>query len=373
MLRRLTIDAKLWQDERFRSMNDDGKLVFLFLLTHPDMTALGAMRASIGGLADELGWSIRKFRRATEQVFSRGMVEFDADHGWLCVPDFLRHQEPERPTWIAKRWVEALRELPECPGKQRLIARCRDYLSAKSPRYLRSVGARALEAFGVPMPTESPRGSASPPSGSASPPSSSSRQEEREKAPPLTLPLTVPPGEFAAREGEGGGGVERGGVEGRGLERGDVEGGDGAEEGWRAAAAARRSDRKAARPSPRARIRYDPDRVEIVGIEAGDLALWRRHFPAVDLEAEIRKATLWLHNHPEKRRTNIAQFVVNWLRKAQDQRARGRAAPQPGWMEGLARFVARGRAEGRPPGRPPADLLPDVTGDGHGQAGLGDP
>ena len=39
------IDPRVWNDEKFVSFSDDGKLAFLFVLTHPSMTAIGAMRA----------------------------------------------------------------------------------------------------------------------------------------------------------------------------------------------------------------------------------------------------------------------------------------------------------------------------------------
>ena len=48
------IDPRIWNDEAFRALSDRGKLVFLFILTHPHMTSLGAMRASTLGLAAEL-------------------------------------------------------------------------------------------------------------------------------------------------------------------------------------------------------------------------------------------------------------------------------------------------------------------------------
>ena len=41
----------IWQDEKFRAFTDDGKLAFLFLLTHPAMTSVGAMRATVAAIS----------------------------------------------------------------------------------------------------------------------------------------------------------------------------------------------------------------------------------------------------------------------------------------------------------------------------------
>lgn len=76
--------------------------------------------------------------------------------------------------------------------------------------------------------------------------------------------------------------------------------------------------------SPKARIKYDPELEEILGIAPVDLARWATLYPAVDLKREQGRATEWLTNHPEKRRSNIAQFLANWFERDQNDIARGR-------------------------------------------------
>lgn len=40
------IDVRIWNDAKFRALSHHGKLTFIMLLTHPNMTALGAMRTT---------------------------------------------------------------------------------------------------------------------------------------------------------------------------------------------------------------------------------------------------------------------------------------------------------------------------------------
>lgn len=56
------IDTRVWNDQKFNELTDNGKLVFFLLLTHPYLTSIGAMRASLPGLACELGWPLEKLR-----------------------------------------------------------------------------------------------------------------------------------------------------------------------------------------------------------------------------------------------------------------------------------------------------------------------
>ena len=58
------ISPCIWNDAKVRELSDKGKLALLFLLTHPHMTPLGAIRANAPGLACELGWSEKVFRKA---------------------------------------------------------------------------------------------------------------------------------------------------------------------------------------------------------------------------------------------------------------------------------------------------------------------
>ena len=65
------VDPRIWNDAKFRDLSDNGKLVFFFLLTHPNMTSLGAMRHTIPGLAAELGWDVEVFGKAFQEPFER--------------------------------------------------------------------------------------------------------------------------------------------------------------------------------------------------------------------------------------------------------------------------------------------------------------
>jgi hypothetical protein len=53
----------------------------------------------------------------------------------------------------------------------------------------------------------------------------------------------------------------------------------------------------------------------------GDVREWSEAFPAVAIEAELRKAKLWLKDNPSKRKTRkgIRRFVTGWLAKRQDR------------------------------------------------------
>ena len=125
------VDPRIWNDAKFTSLDDGAKLVFFMLLTHPSMTALGAMRATLSGLAEELGWEAEAFREAFAKVCAKGMAEHDKKACLVALPNFLRYNPPESPN-VIKAWVAALDLLPECELKTRVVARSKDFAEGLS-------------------------------------------------------------------------------------------------------------------------------------------------------------------------------------------------------------------------------------------------
>ena len=121
MSRYRKIDPRIWNDEKFRLLSDRARLVFFMLLTHPHMTALGGMRATIPGLAAEMGWDEEAFREAFREVSSKGMAEHDPKACLVWLPRFLRYNPPESPN-VIKAWANADELIPECQLKTRVIA-----------------------------------------------------------------------------------------------------------------------------------------------------------------------------------------------------------------------------------------------------------
>ena len=123
------IDPRIWNDAKFMSLSDDGKLAFLFLLTHPHMTALGAMRATLAGLAEEIGWETEAFREAFREALAEGMAKHDKKACLVALPNFIKYNKPESPN-VIKAWDQALDLLPECSLKAEIIQHVKAFTEA---------------------------------------------------------------------------------------------------------------------------------------------------------------------------------------------------------------------------------------------------
>src|SRR5574340_254416 len=117
------IDVQIWNDARMVSLKPSAKLAFLFLITHPNMTSIGAMRATVQGLAAELGVSPKDFA----EVFDKGMAKYDEKAFCIFLPNFLKYETAESPN-VIKNWVKQIAYIPEGFLKDEAIAYLKAYV-----------------------------------------------------------------------------------------------------------------------------------------------------------------------------------------------------------------------------------------------------
>ena len=151
MARYRKVDPRIWNDAKFRELSDNGKLVFFMLLTHPNMTALGAMRGTIAGLAEEIGWTSEAFAEAFREAYEKGMTEHDPKACLIALPRFIKYNQPESPN-VVKAWVGARDLLPECELKNRVVSRAGEYAKDMS----KSFSEAFAKAFVKTMPYQEP-------------------------------------------------------------------------------------------------------------------------------------------------------------------------------------------------------------------------
>ena len=125
MARYRKVDPRIWNDEKFNDLSRDGKLAFLFVLTHPHLTSIGAMRASFAGLAAELGVDAKAFREA----FGKGLLAADEKACFVGLPNYVRYNRPESPN-VVRHWAEASDCVPECEEKRLQLQRLKAFAEA---------------------------------------------------------------------------------------------------------------------------------------------------------------------------------------------------------------------------------------------------
>lgn len=131
MARYRKIDPRIWNDEKFASLSHEGQRAFLFILTHPSMTSLGAFRATKEGIEAELGIDAKGFAKPFQELLSKGLIKYDESCFLVFAPNFLKYNQPENPN-VVKGWAGCLDLLPECPLLVEVLQRAKSCASANS-------------------------------------------------------------------------------------------------------------------------------------------------------------------------------------------------------------------------------------------------
>ncbi len=80
--------------------------------------------------------------------------------------------------------------------------------------------------------------------------------------------------------------------------------------------------KRAARKTKADPVEFDFEKGTFLG-PIGDLfGRFREAFPAIDVDAEARRAALWLVANPANRKSNYTRFLTNWMSRAQDKAPR---------------------------------------------------
>lgn len=123
MARYRKIDTRIWNDRKFRELDDKSKLAFFLVLTHPDTNQLGMLRSRSVALAMELGWHPDVMSDAILTLCRMDMLMVDDKAGFIFIPNFLKYNPPNGPNAV-KGWAGLIDLMPECD----LLSRALVYL-----------------------------------------------------------------------------------------------------------------------------------------------------------------------------------------------------------------------------------------------------
>ena len=185
------IDSRIWNDAKFASLSDAGKLVFFLLLTHPHQTSLGAMRANPLGLAGDLGWEPEAFREAFREVLAKGLAKADEKRSFVWLPNFLKYNPPQSAN-VVKSWKHCDQLIPECDLKYLMWQQVKAFAEGMTEAFREAFTEAFRMPCGIPEPEPKPE------------PDLASQGEEPplppkpSKPPSRKKPKATPPPEFPA-------------------------------------------------------------------------------------------------------------------------------------------------------------------------------
>lgn len=113
MARYKKIDVRIWNDAKFNALSSDARLIFLFMLTSPQTTMVGAVPVDKHTVSRILKFDEIRYGIGYKQLSEYGMLEYD-EAGIYWIKNFLKYNPPENPKVVIS-WSSLLDLFPECP------------------------------------------------------------------------------------------------------------------------------------------------------------------------------------------------------------------------------------------------------------------
>jgi len=85
------IETRFWDSPHVRQLNDSCKLAFLYLLTNKHGNSLGYYILPPSYMADDLGWSIDRTKRALATLEEEGFIAYDAAVRIVWIKNYLKY------------------------------------------------------------------------------------------------------------------------------------------------------------------------------------------------------------------------------------------------------------------------------------------
>lgn len=109
--RYIRIASKVWQDDKFRVLSDEAKILYLYVLTSPHSNMIGYYRLPKPYAAYDLQWLPERLNQRFAELLEVGLVKYCDKSDVVLIPNFLKYNTIQNPNQ-AKKAVSKLREIP---------------------------------------------------------------------------------------------------------------------------------------------------------------------------------------------------------------------------------------------------------------------
>lgn len=138
------VHVSMWGDARFRDLSDDGKLLWIYLLTGQETTSVpGCIGVGKGALAEALDWPEAKLLEAFGELAAAGMAAADWRARFVWLPKSIKYAPPDSSKNVIG-WMRYLDVLPECELKDRAVGTLWGHLMKRGESFM----APFLERYG---------------------------------------------------------------------------------------------------------------------------------------------------------------------------------------------------------------------------------
>lgn len=94
------IDAKVWSDSKFIDLTNDGKLLFLYVLSCKHRNMVGIYPLPIPYGSYDLNWDNQRFKKGLQELLKQRLINYNFDTDIIFVKNFLKYNPLENPNQV---------------------------------------------------------------------------------------------------------------------------------------------------------------------------------------------------------------------------------------------------------------------------------
>lgn len=104
------LHSQIWHDEKFPLLSDQGKLLFIYLLSSPHSNSIGLYVIPKPYMVADLNWTTQQLNKPFTELLTQGLIRYDESVKLLIIPNHLKHNplENQNQTKAAVKIVQTL-------------------------------------------------------------------------------------------------------------------------------------------------------------------------------------------------------------------------------------------------------------------------
>ena len=110
------IFTSIWNSKKFRGIDDDARLIYLYLHTCPHINSTGCFVLKDLYAAADLNWDVERYRKGIDTLVETLLIGFDASENVLRIVNYLKF-DPFMNKNHAKGAIKLALSLPDCEQK----------------------------------------------------------------------------------------------------------------------------------------------------------------------------------------------------------------------------------------------------------------
>jgi hypothetical protein len=103
---------KIWNNNKFRNLSDDGKLLWFYIITSPHLTLIGMYVIDKYYISGDIKWLPERLEKPFQELLGGGFIKYDDSSRTLLIPSWFEHNKIGNDNQL----IKALAELSELPN-----------------------------------------------------------------------------------------------------------------------------------------------------------------------------------------------------------------------------------------------------------------